>query len=210
MDEEDGQAYDLLYAPAYGYNGDRLDRKTPITYDEVRAKAKAAYENGVAQRAVKVVDPSAYDTLNGDTWPRFVKDPPARIWNRPSEKDRPQGISAHGRETGGTIPVSGDTAGASRDGQAEACFSPGSLERIEKALAAVEQKNPYFSCSLSPACISYREGYGQGIDINCSGGQYRCTYHRERSNDTETISTEEEAVRLFIRFGSHAKQDHHT
>ena len=82
LDNENGQAYDLLYVPTYGAYGSKLDQKTPITYDEVRRKARIAHDAGIADNAVKIVNPSDYDSLSVDSWRDFVRNPPSRVWNQ--------------------------------------------------------------------------------------------------------------------------------
>lgn len=85
LDSEDGQAYDLLYVPTYGAYGTKLERKAAITYDEVRRKAQIAHDAGIAENAVRIVNPSDYNSLREDSWREFVKNPPSRVWN-PSRK----------------------------------------------------------------------------------------------------------------------------
>ena len=80
LDSETGQAYDLMYVLVHGYGGaygTKLERKVPITYDEVRRKAQIAYDTGLANHTAFIVNPSAYGSLSEDSWRVFVKNPPA-------------------------------------------------------------------------------------------------------------------------------------
>ena len=82
LDSEDGRAYDLLYVPTYGNYGTRLEQQVPITYDEVRKKARIAHDTALAEHAAFIVDSADYDSLDETTWRQFVQDPPRRVINQ--------------------------------------------------------------------------------------------------------------------------------
>ena len=84
LDAADGQAYDLLYSfiAVGGAQREKLERKRPITYDEVRKLARLACRHEKAEHALYGVDPRLYDRLDSSSWPGFVRHPPSdHIWH---------------------------------------------------------------------------------------------------------------------------------